>query len=505
MDVTNTLGYVVRPSADAPVTKDLTYTGTPNALYAAGIYSCVPVFNTNASAILQGVGFVNYEEQFAAGGLTTLSLPWQAISHSATFQNMQSLTTLSMPNLRAILSALAVRYTPSLTTLSLPLLEYAGGFSIYQTPLTTISFPNLRVSILGADIRYNHQLTTLSLPELVRIERLYCMVNARLTSLSAPKLTSATYMLLSSLPVTSLSFPLLASGCINVNTCPSLTAISLPSFVNGIAAPQDGTGGLQISSNVLLSTISCPVLATAVNINVSGASNTVLTTLAFPALTSVSDGGALWRHDSGSYGQMTISTWANLTSLSLPLLASVAVYLTINTCAALTSLSLPALASVGAFTTDTAYTFINGSTPPTVLALNTMALCTSISLPALATVTGNIVINTMAQLTTVSMPALVRCGTITANSSLGNITTFTIGAVGTTKSLGTTINVSSQKLTQGAVDAILAVLASLDGTNGTTSWAGTVTLNGGTNSTPSAAGLTSKATIVGRGGTVTNN
>lgn len=57
---------------------------------------------------------------------------------------------------------------------------------------------------------------------------------------------------------------------------------------------------------------------------------------------------------------------------------------------------------------------------------------------------------------------------------------------------------SGNALTQAAVDALLAA-AVAGGASG-----GTLALEGGTNATPSAAGLASKATLVGRGWTVTN-
>lgn len=86
------------------------------------------------------------------------------------------------------------------------------------------------------------------------------------------------------------------------------------------------------------------------------------------------------------------------------------------------------------------------------------------------------------------------------------LTTLTFGAVGVTKRIDGNIIITSAALNQASVDGILARLVALDGTSGTTLYTGakTVTITG-TSSTPSAAGLTNKATLVGRGITVTTN
>lgn len=94
------------------------------------------------------------------------------------------------------------------------------------------------------------------------------------------------------------------------------------------------------------------------------------------------------------------------------------------------------------------------------------------------------------------------------NSALGNLANVTLGTVGTLKTVtGATINISGQKLTAASVNAILALLVSLDGTNGTTLWGAgkTLDVSGGTSSAPTGQGITDKATLIGRGATVTTN
>jgi hypothetical protein len=104
---------------------------------------------------------------------------------------------------------------------------------------------------------------------------------------------------------------------------------------------------------------------------------------------------------------------------------------------------------------------------------------------------------------------MVSYGTvITLNSGLGNLVSVTLGTPGVLKVItGATINVSGQKLNSASVNGILALLVSLDGTNGTTLWGAgkTLTINGGTNAAPSGQGILNKATLVARTATVTTN
>ena len=239
----------------------------------------------------------------------------------------------------------------------------------------------------------------------------------------------------------------------------------------------------------------------------------------------------------GVYGTFTIGQLRVMTSISAPLLTYIGgsfspsvsnTYLTNlyfplliytggfspNNFNALTSLSFPSLIYVnGAFTPSsmsgiTTFNFPNLSVVNGNFAPSTFSSLTAISLPSLTYITGNTTISSMAALTTLDLHSIIGiAAAVTMNSGLGNLTNVTIGTVGITKMLNGSINISGQKLTQSSVDGILAVIASLDGTNGTTSWGSgkTLTINGGTNSAPSSSGSTSMATIVARGGTVTHN
>lgn len=108
-------------------------------------------------------------------------------------------------------------------------------------------------------------------------------------------------------------------------------------------------------------------------------------------------------------------------------------------------------------------------------------------------------------LTSVSTPKIIYNANI--NFSLQpNLTTVTIGTIGITKQLGL-VQFATCALNQVSVDGILALLVSLDGTNGTTLYGAGKNCNigGGTSSTPSAAGLIDKAILQSRGATITTN
>lgn len=323
---------------------------------------------------------------------------------------------------------------------------------------------------------------------------------------------------------TSISFPVLQYcwGSFSATTMPALTTLSAPSLigVNGNVAPATCAvlttfslpslvwvrSAYSPATMALLTTLSAASLATvggSVNINTMAS----LTSLSFPALASVG-------------GSFTPGTMAALTTWNFPVLAKIGNNFAPTTLGALTSLTMPALTNIGAtvtggnfapttmalLTTLTAanLTTINGTFAPT-----TMAALTTLSFPALATISGAVSAAAMASLTTISLPAMITYGsTITFNSGLGALTSVTLGTGGTLKTItGATINISGQALTSASVNAILALLVTLDGTGGTTLWGAGKTLNtsGGTSGAPSGQGIVDKVTLQVRGATITTN
>jgi hypothetical protein len=88
------------------------------------------------------------------------------------------------------------------------------------------------------------------------------------------------------------------------------------------------------------------------------------------------------------------------------------------------------------------------------------------------------------------------------------LTSAIIGVIGTLKSIGSdSVRLENNALTETCVNDVLALLVSLDGTNGTTEFGSGkyLYLEGGTNSAPTGQGILDVATLTSRGCTVTTN
>lgn len=198
-------------------------------------------------------------------------------------------------------------------------------------------------------------------------------------------------------------------------------------------------------------------------------------------------------------------TAAALTTVSMPLLKSSGFTFILN-CTLLTSLDLSSFSASTSGTTITlpaltTFSMASFAYVGANLAL-TLAAATTVTLTSLSYVVGTFAL-TAATLTTFSLPALTVVGS-TFTITAANMTTFSMNSG--LLSIGGNFTMSGMALDQASVDGILVRLAALDGTGGTTAYSSkTVALNGGTNATPSATGLTAKATLVGRGCTVNNN
>ena len=272
-----------------------------------------------------------------------------------------------------------------------------------------------------------------------------------------------------------------------------LTTLSFPNLV-GVSL-----GSLSPTTMPALTSLSYPALQY-VDVNFSPTTMAFLTTLSATSLAYV--GGAL-----------SPTTMALLTTLSTPLLAYVGGLYSPNTMASLTSLSSTSLAYVGgnflpgrmALLTSLSFpslAYVGGNFNP-----DTMASLTSQLYPSLAYVGGAFGTTTMVGLTSFSAPALVYVGGAINIAASANVVSVVIGTAGTTKKLPTSITLSNMKLDAASVNGMLAVLVSLDGTNGTTLWGAgcTLTINGGTNAAPSGQGIIDKATLIARTAVVTTN
>lgn len=186
-------------------------------------------------------------------------------------------------------------------------------------------------------------------------------------------------------------------------------------------------------------------------------------------------------------GSMSFSNTSPITSFDFPKLKVINGLSTTNT--ALQTINLPELLQGGY--SDGINSGIQSINLPKLKVLNTLTLS-----------------GTKASLTSIQLPVIEYCPQIAFPTTSTSLSTFTFGNslkfYGSSNTAGNFIT-ASNSLNQASVDNILISLAALNGSNGTTAFSNrTVTITG-TSATPSAAGLTAKATLVSRGCTVTTN
>lgn len=249
------------------------------------------------------------------------------------------------------------------------------------------------------------------------------------------------------------------------------TYLTLPSLVK--------CDGLAFNDSRYITTISCPELVNSGS-QLRFSSNQALTTYNFPKIT-----------------QASLYFVGNVENISNP------------------TMNFPLLTNMYISFSNWYYGWVNisGSKFP---ALRTIAFdleyCGIVSLDfPLVTELGYTYLYQAQQLTTLNFPGLTKFPAYLDFSYKYPLANVTFGVPGTVKSageVGYTVNANFRNcgLTQASVDNMLAVYASLDGTNGTNiSNNGTLYLHGGANSAPSAAGLASKDILLARGWTITHN
>jgi hypothetical protein len=432
-------------------------------------------YNLDPLVVVEELGNI-----FSDNGVTSFTFTDLGyIKNSLYFNNMNSLTSLSFPSLTSIGYDFYLSSLPILTTLSCPLLSLVGRdfkpstFSL----LTTLDFPSLKRVPGNFDITSMSSITTFNFPSLEFV---------------GGNIQPQGFSLLKVMDFPSLNLV----NHFNPTSMTSLTALTLSALTTTM-------GGFYPSAMASLPTLSCPSLVS-VAMNFTPSTMASLTNLSFPSLTSVG-------------GYFSPNSMASLSAMSFSALTSVTNYFAPGTMASLVSMDFPVLTYIGSYFRPTTMASLTTMNFPVLTTVNsyfnpaTMGSITTISFSALTGVTSYITINTMANLTTINLPSLVSVGSyIYAYTSLGNVTNVTIGSVGVTKLINGNVTISGQKLTLSSVEQILSVLASLDGTGGTTAWSAGKTLNisGGTSAGTAAlspAGLANKNIITARGATVTMN
>ena len=231
-------------------------------------------------------------------------------------------------------------------------------------------------------------------------------------------------------------------------------------------------------------------------VNISNTTHPILTTASYPNLVYITTGFAF-------------NNSTTITSVSAPLLKAMETGLQLTNCPALTSINLNSLARCSAVSFSS-----NGTSSLSLPSLKTVfsggiiigAAVTSVSFPVLQNIisTGGNAITITGPVTALVLPSIRTIGGPVIATSISALTTVTLGSG--LLAVNGNVNFAGCALNQASVDNILVRLAALDGTNGTVAYSNrTVSLNAGTNATPSATGLAAKAVLVARGCTVTNN
>jgi hypothetical protein len=240
--------------------------------------------------------------------------------------------------------------------------------------------------------------------------------------------------------LTNVSLPKLHSGLANIDISnnPNLTSITLTSL-------KTVGGGLLLGSDKITGAFSLPSLVSVNGGDLQLQSNTLMTSLSAPLLTTI-------------FGIGSFSGCSSLTAVNLNSLQSTGDRLDFNSDTSLTSINLPALTSVGADVV------CNGCT-----------LLQSVSLTNLTAAGGNFTCNACPALTTFSIPVVVL-------SNGFQFFTWNGDAL-----LAASVN---QVLARGVASAVNT---------------GDFELSAGTNAAPTGQGVADKATLIGAGNTVVTN
>jgi hypothetical protein len=246
------------------------------------------------------------------------------------------------------------------------------------------------------------------------------------------------------------------TGNFSPTSCAALTSITANSlaFVGGTFTP---------GNMASLTTLSCSNLAYVVG-NFNPSSMASVTSLSFPNLTYVGGGFTPAVGTNGGGG-----------TLSFPNLAYIGGSFSGSGSGLNSAWSFPSL------------TYIGGTMS------SALGYFTSLSFPSLSYIGNGISLTGNPNVTAVSLPALAYNLGGGSCAGCGSLTSITLPVDGTLKQWAGSVSANSATpLSQASVDNILQALASLDGTNGTTSYTLAVTLTG-TCVAPSNSGSTTTA------------
>lgn len=488
--------------------------------------------------------------------LGTLSAPnLEVLVGGIEISSCPALTTLNMPRLRYLQSGLLFNLDtdmPLLTEVSLPALVEASNNLVFNTgsTLESVSLPELKsASLVTFTALTNAAFTEVDLPSFL-VGGFSINSCPNVTTISTPSWTGPgewsqgggmdALTLIECGGNNALAeftagngAPLLATvdlstavrlGSINLQNADTLTTLTTTNITT--LGDADGTA-TEITNCPLLTTVAFPALmtvdfllegsylgiidlaaCTSVDLSAMISGNfdigvgSSLTTL---TITSTVNCPGLWIgiHDCPNLTPLDYSNFTHLFALDLSVAeATLDISSLIDTDLTqggvlivgpnLTSIDLSAL-------TQTYRVSLLGNNPPGPV---------TVDLSSLSVLTSDFDCNGGDAIPSISLPAITTIGdgtsfngSIYVNGTTGP-TAFSLGAG--LLSVDGTVTVAAA-LDEASVDGILASLAALDGTGGTTSYDNSFVSLTGNNAPPSAAGLVNKAILEGRGNTVQVN
>lgn len=446
-----TKGYVDSKIMDemVPIAFKGTFTTEEPFTFTSGIQT-YNSFTNEVTPSLISVIFPNFVD---AANLTELDFKKvQSISGLSSF-TCNSMTKIIGNYVTEILPSLKVE-SSSLTHLLFPEIKMGPDMALGAANVNTIDFSKMESCAGGISIREN-KLTQFAFPELVITGHFRMRGGGGggshfLTLIDCPKLTTVLdsfeieYGTYSTVEPT-LNFPMLTSvgGQMKISLGSTVTQMVTFPELNNVSM-------IQMFGHVK-GGYSCPKLVTVGELNGFIAQERTFETFNFPLLT-------------------TVTVRLGLADVTLPLTQSFPSMITMHK---MNLLRIKVMKTLDF---------------PLLQELHSGNECSLSSCPSIETLNFPNIVKISA-IGIVNNPSLK---TITLGNNLRNV-------------LGN-VQMHNNALLQSTVDHILERLASLDGTNGTTLFQNrTVSLQGGTNATPSATGLLSRDILIARNCTVTVN
>lgn len=333
--------------------------------------------------------------------------------------------------------------------------------------------------------------------------------NVGFTNFTIPALKTVTgrIQLNADTTLQTLSLPALTTlgGTLNVNGCTAMTTLSAPLLSSAGQLTIATTGIVNLSFNSLTQlkvnsttnlavgtaclSISLPVLVSSYGLSLCGANTT---SLSLPSLSSV-----------GS--SLIINNNKVNPTIEFPSLLTVFAGITINACSLATSVRFPLMTQSNGYTQNSAspnVATVNLNSYQKSLgsfSISGQNALTSLMLDSFQSTVSSLTITNSA-LATISMPSFTTCPSNATFAGVAALTTFTAPNY-VVASGAFTATWANDSLGQTSVDNILCQAANGGTTGGTT----IITINGGLNATPSAAGKACTDTLRGRGVTCNLN